>query len=413
MILKNILANYIGTGLVGLINIVSLSLYVKWFGMAHWGEIATYVAIMNTLMVLELGISQIYIAQRHKPDVPADLFMRFRTALLTIALAGSFATLAVFLILNLTLKEMPAIYQRWDLLIMALGLFGLNLINNFYYTNLMAEGRQIEQNLRWVSFVLLKNAVALFLVSFVSKKPEIYFAAFLTVTAFEIWMNSRTVDQRFTLVCKWAGIISVVKQSGVLSLAIGVGILVFNLDRLVLPSLMTPEAFGVYAAVVTVGLYFLQLQYPITKALFPALAKKINLNPNAAGAAMWQQVLLLAGLLGPLLLMAGLFSDQILGFYSVPEPYLENARWLFNGILLAVFVNAAYHGIYMRLVVEERGRVIALINFGTLILALVTLLGLGGLMPFMAGMLAWCLVSVIQFLGGSGFYRWSQRHAIR
>lgn len=413
MILKNILANYIGTGLVGLINIVSLSLYVKWFGMAHWGEIATYVAIMNTLMILELGISQIYIAQCHKQDSPAELFLRFRSTLLALAFAGSLATLAGFAVLSLTLEEMPAIYQRWDLLLMALGLFGLNLINNFYYTNLMAEGRQVEQNLRWVAFVLLKNALALLLVSFVSNMPEVYFAAFLTVTACEIWVNSRTVDQRFTIVSQWTDIISVVKQSGMLSLAIGLGMLVFNLDRLVLPSLMTPESFGVYAAVVTVGLYFLQLQYPITKALFPALAKKINLDPHAAGAAMWQQVLLLAGLLGPLLLVAGLFSDQILGFYSVPESYLENARWLFDGILLAVFINAAYHGIYMRLVVEGRDRVIALINLATLILALVILLGLGSLMPFVAGMLAWCTVSVIQFLGGTGFYRWSQRHAIR
>lgn len=413
MILKNIFANYIGTGLVGLINIVSLSLYVKWFGMAHWGEVATYLAIMNTLMVLELGISQIYIAQRHKQDAPTDLFMRFRSALLAMVFAGSLVTLGGFAVLSLTLGEMPAIYQRWDLLIMALGLFGLNLVNNFYYTNLMAEERQVEQNLRWVSFVLLKNVLALVLVSFVSNMPEVYFSAFLVVTAFEIWMNSYTVDQRFTFVCKWTDIISVVKQSGELSLAIGLGILVFNLDRLVLPSLMTPEAFGIYAAVVTVGLYFLQLQYPITKALFPVLAKKINLDPHAAGAAMWQQVLLLAGLLAPLLLSAALFSDQILDFYSVPEPYLVNARWLFNGILLAVFINAAYHGIYMRLVVEGRGRVISLINFGTLILALTILLSLGGLMPFIAGALAWCAVSSIQFIGSTGFYRWCQRHAIR
>ena len=175
---------------------------------------------------------------------------------------------------------------------------------------------------------------------------------------------------------------------------------------------MNSEAFGVYAAVVTVGLYFLQPQYPITKALFPVLAKKINLDPHTASTAMWQQVLLLAGLLAPLLLIAGLFTDQILKFYSVPEVYLENARWLFDGILLSVLINATYHGIYMRLVVEGRDRLIALINLSALVVALSILIGLGATMPFVAGALTWCSVSSVQLLGGTCFYKWRQ-HAIR
>lgn len=413
MVIRNIFANYIGTGLVGLINIVSLSLYVKWLGMAHWGEVAAYLAIMNSLMVLELGISQIYIAQRHQQDAPMDLFVKFRSALISLALAGSLVACVGLFTLRLVVADFVAIYQRWDLLIMVLGLFSLNLINNFYYTNLMAIGRQVEQNLRWVSFVLLKNALALILIVFVSNQPEAYFLAFLVVTIFELWMNSKTTKEPLAALCKWADILSVIKQSGILSLAIGLGILVFNLDRLVLPSLTTPESFGVYATVVTVGLYFLQLQYPITKALFPVLAKKINLNPGAASAAMWQQVLLLAGLLAPLLFVASLFADQILGFYSVPESYLQNARLLFDGLLLAVFINASYHGIYMRLVVEGRDRIIALINLVTFVAALALLAVLGAAMPFVAGALAWCLVSSIQFLGSASFYRYSRRHAIR
>ncbi len=412
MTFRNIVANYIGTSVVGFVNIISLSFYVKWFGMAQWGEVATYLAIMNSLMVLELGISQVYIAQYHKQDATLDLFLKFRSALLSLALAGSLMICIGRLVLSWVIADVPVVYQRWDLLLMALGLFSLNLVNNFYYTNLIAVGRQLEQNLRWVFFVLLKNALALTLVAFVSNRPEIYFLAFLVVAGFEVWINSKTTQESLTVFCKWVDIVLVVKQSGLLSLAIGLGILVFNLDRLVLPSLMNSEAFGVYAAVVTVGLYFLQLQYPITKALFPVLAKKINLDPHTASTAMWQQVLLLAGLLAPLLLIAGLFTDQILKFYSVPEVYLENARWLFDGILLSVLINATYHGIYMRLVVEGRDRLIALINLSALVVALSILIGLGATMPFVAGALTWCSVSSVQLLGGTCFYKWRQ-HAIR
>lgn len=412
MIFRNIVANYIGTGLVGLINIFSLSLYVKWMGMAQWGGVATYLAIMNGLMILELGISQIYIAQYYKQDAPSNLFLKFRSTLLSLVLAGSLVTFIGLLVLSWVITEFPNIYQRWDLLLMALGLFGFNITNNFYYTNLVAVGRQVEQNLRWVSFVLLKNVLALAVVVFISNLPEIYFLVFLIVAGLELWMNSKTTQVPLTAFCRWADIISVVRQSGLISLAIGLGILVFSLDRLVMPGLMTSEAFGVYSAVVTVGLYFLQLQYPITKALFPVLAKKINLNPQSAGAAMWQQAFILGGMLAPLLLIAALYADPILGFYSVPNAYLENARWLFHGILFAVFINAVYHGIYMRLVVEGRVLIIAFINFSTLVVVLSILYSIGAAAPFVAGALAWCSISGIQLLGSTVFYRWL-RHAIR
>jgi O-antigen/teichoic acid export membrane protein len=412
MTLKNISANYIAAGLVGLINIFSLSIYVKWLGMARWGEVAAYLAIVNGLMVLELGISQVYISQYHKKSAPSDLFLKYRSALLSLALAGSLLTGIVLMVLTWMIADIPVIYQRWDLMLMALLLFILNIINNLYYANLMAVGRQVEQNLRWVCFVFLKNALALVLMIVISNLPEIYFIAFIIVAGLELWINRKTAHESLTEFCKWVDIVSVVKQSGFISLGIGLGIFVFNIDRLVMPSLMSSDAFGVYSAVVTVGLYFLQLQYPVTRALFPVLARKINIDPEAAGPAMWKQALMLGGMVAPLLLIAALCADRILEFYSVPKAYLENARWLFHGVLLSVLINAVYHGIYMRLVVENRGRLIVVINFFTLVVALSILVWLGATAPFVAGALAWCSISSVQLLGSAGCYGW-WRHAVR
>lgn len=413
MLIRNIASNYIGTALVGLINIFSLSLYVKYFGLKHWGQVATYIAILNTLMVLELGISQIYIAKLHKSNSQKELFGKFHAALITIAVAGITIMLAGFLLLNFIKGSLPENYQHWDLLFLALILFGFNLINNFYYTNLTANERQIEQNLRWVFFVFLKNAIALSLVSLVSNQPEIYFISFLAVTAIEIFINAKTVENRLSDPICWKSAVSVIKQCGTLSLAIGFGILVFNLDRLILPSMIDSKTFGVYAVVVTIGLYFLQLQYPITKALFPLVAKKMHLEGGELGRVMWQQVILLASLVMPLILLAALLSERILRFYSVPEELLSSATWLFDGILLSVFINAAYHGIYMRLVIEDKNRIIMAINMGTFLLASAILVGFGSSDPFEAGAAAWICVSSIQLLGGAGFYLMERKYAVK
>lgn len=403
MLIRNIASNYIGTALVGFINIVSLSLYVKYFGLEHWGEVATYIAILNTLMVLELGVSQIYIAQLHKSKSQKELFGKFQGALIAIGVAGIAITLAGFMLLNFFRGRLPENYRHWDLLFLALILFGFNLISNFYYTNLTANERQIEQNVRWVFFVFLKNATALLLVILISNKPEIYFISFLSVTALEIFFNSKTVENKFLDSISWNSIFSVIKQCGPLSLAIGCGILVFNLDRLILPLMVNSKTFGVYAVVVTIGLYFLQLQYPITKALFPVIAKKIHLE-EGGGKAMWQQVTLLGGLVAPLLILAAFFSDRILVFYSIPEELQSSATWLFYGVLFSVFINAIYHGIYMRLVIQDKSLIIMVINICTLLVALTVLNSFGSSTPFIAGGMAWILISTIQLLGGTFFY---------
>jgi O-antigen/teichoic acid export membrane protein len=412
MLVRNITSNYIGTTLVGFINIFSLSLYVKYFGLEHWGQVATYIAILNTLMVLELGISQIYIAQLHKSNSQKELFGKFQAALIAMAVTGIVVTLAGFFLIYLIKGNLPESYQNWHLLFLALFLFGFNLINNFYYTNLTANERQIEQNVRWVFFVFLKNSIALGMVILVSNKPEIYFISFLLVTAIEIFVNSKTVNNKLFDPIYWTSVISVVKQCGALSLAIALGTLVFNLDRLILPLIIDSKTFGVYAVVVTLGLYFLQLQYPITKALFPFVAKKMHFENTESSRLMWRQVTLLSVLISPILMLAAIFSDQILKFYSIPEDLLSQATWLFNGILLSVLINAAYHGIYMRLVIEDRNRIVIGINIITLLLALIVLMIFGPTAPFFAGMIIWVGVSSVQLIGGVSFY-WSKRRYAR
>lgn len=401
---KNLLANYIGTGLIGLINMASLAFYVRWFGLDHWGQIATFVALMNTLMILESGISQIYISEFHKVNPEENLFRKYQGALFALAISGVAASTFIYFVVKVTYEAIPDVYQKWELFLLALILFSFNLINNFYYTNLIAEERQIQQNVRWVFFIFLKNALVLFISRYVSNEPEFYFFGFLFVGSIEIFLNSRTVNYPILPSWKFDEFIEIVKKCSGLSVAIGLGIFVFNLDRLVFPSILDVPTFGVYATVTTIGLYFLQFQYPITKALYPLIAKKIHLDGKQAQSVMLEQTFLLASLMVPPLLLGGFFAKNILTFYLVPEDLLSDATNLFDGILFAVLINAAYHGIYMRLVIEGRDKVILFINLLTLFVSLFVLLTVGPVRPFVGGALAWISVSFIQLIGSGIFY---------
>ena len=104
---KNLLANYIGTGLIGLINMASLAFYVRWFGLDHWGQIATFVALMNTLMILESGISQIYISEFHKVNPEENLFRKYQGALFVLAISGVAASTFIYFVVKVTYEAIP------------------------------------------------------------------------------------------------------------------------------------------------------------------------------------------------------------------------------------------------------------------------------------------------------------------
>jgi O-antigen/teichoic acid export membrane protein len=406
MLLKNVFFNYVGTGLVGVINIGSLSIYVKLFGLENWGLIATYIALLNVVMMAELGISQIYISEYGKTQDKKHLFRTYQLAIGLIAAVAIGFTVAGLVVFSMTTKVASNVYQQWGVMLLSMTLAGFNLINNFYYTNLIARQNMIQQNTRWVAFVFIKNSLALALVSYVSTAPIMYFIAFCLVSFIEILSNEWSARDTTTL--KKVGIsdmLAVIRKCGGLSLSIAVGILVFNLDRLVLPMLINSATFGVYAAVTTVGLYFLQLQYPVTKALFPYMAKKMHLDSAAGGRLVLRQSFLLAVLMAPPLVLATVFAKNILNFYSVPEELMVSASWLFDGILLAVLINAIYHVFYMRMVIEGRARLILIINITAFFAVLGILLWGGGKAPFLAGVGCWILASCIQLFGAMGFYR--------
>ena len=331
MLKTNIIANYAGAALVGLINVSALAVYVRLYGTAGWGNIATYVVIINTLMMVDFGISQIYVASFAKAGNPSKIFNVYRATLGLVAVTAALIVLLGVAGLNAAGVLNKPVYAQHDLLLQAMLLFVLNFLNNFHYVDLSARQQQLQQNLRWVSFTLLKNTGAIALAYVWAGNPDGYFLAFLLVAAGELAFNTNA-SKNERMKTSMADIVGVLKDGKLLSLSIVVGILVFNLDRIVLPTVTDAGDFGVYATVATVGLYYLQLQYPVMKAFFPHIASQSH-SKSGGAMSVSKQVLVVAGLMAPPLALSGYFSSEILQAFSIDTGHMSGARLLFKSIL--------------------------------------------------------------------------------
>ena len=403
MVIKNIFANYIGTGLVGIVNLVSLAWLSKVYGLENWGIIAACIALTNFIGLAEFGISQIYISEYHKEKQGASIFRQYQYAISFMGLFGAVTVIILFCVAAnyLILEKSIYIFKDISLLILTLTWAVLSLINNFYYTNLVASGYQIRQNIQWVSFALIKNTIGLLAGLYIKAIPNIYLLAFIVSTLAEIALNEFFLKNKTLKVARFNEMKAVFSKTRFLSVAIALGIASFYCDRVILPLLISPYEFGVYAIVVTLGLYFLQLQYPIIKGIFPLIAKNHH-NREKSDFKMDLPIKFTAVslVMAPPLLFIGYFSKEVLVWYSIPDKYIYQAQILLIGILLSVFLNAMYNIIYLELVIENKFYTILAINLTCLIISSVVLIALGEKNAFIAGAVSWTLVSVIQLTTG-------------
>lgn len=401
MIIKNIFSNYVGTGLVGVINLVSLAWFAKIYGLENWGAIATCIALVNFIGLAELGLSQIYISEFSKEYKKEVIFRRFQYAIAFIGLLGAVVTTILLWVIARYFLPDKLVYKDATLVMLTLIWSVLSIVNNFYYTKLVASGHQIQQNIQWVAFTFARNAIGLLAGLYIGTKPEVYLIAIIFGVTIEILFNEHRLKNEKLKGVSFGDVKDVMVKARFLSMAIAVGIAAFYCDRVILPMLITSYDFGMYAIVATLGLYLLQLQYPIVKGLFPMIATnyhagKISVNKND----LWLQMIGVAVVMVPPLILVGYFSREILTWYSIPEKLIDKTQVLLIGILISVLFNAVYNLMYMRMIVKGLVAFILLINALGLLVSVIVFLTLGSKDPFTAGAISWTLISLIQLLGG-------------
>lgn len=401
---QNIITNYLAVVWMGGLSLALIPLYIKRLGSDQWGVVAICMAIQGFLGLLDAGLGQIM--PRDIARVVGDqgavvrVFRVFSRSYLGLGLIGLLlGQVGVHWLIARWFNQGQGVAEGADLALrLVLVQFFFQFANNAhtgYWNGLQA---QKLANFRQCAFGTAKHAGALALVYMWRADALAYLMPFALFSALEWWGNRRTVLGGFGDFVDGgvsvADFHALAREAGVLALGVLIGMLVSQVDRIVLSRSVDVASYGRYVIVANLGLAFMQLQYPLMRAFFPRI---VRTDVSSIFSSQWQLglgVFLLCVL--PCGLVAALAPWLLQFWLGDPQIIAEGVAPL-RLIIGAVAVNAVYHLIYQYILVKGQGRLVLLIN--VVALAVVTPITFLAAQKYgiVAGGLAWMLGAIVQF----------------
>ncbi len=260
--------------------------------------------------------------------------------------------------------------------------------------------QQAYANLRQMTFVTCKHGMAVISVLIFPLNVLSYAASFSLIAMIEYYLNRSAITRKLPTQERSQitldSVLLIYKEAGYIIVGVLIGILALQLDRIVLSRVLTVEIFGIYVIVLNLALAFLQLQYPIMRALLP---KMTVANDSSIPKILLSAVLFLCVV--PCFIAAAIapwILDTWVGSADVTEMGSDALRL----ILISVGINGIYQLIYQKMLIVKSGRYIMGVNLAVLIVVCFVLLYLPleiGATPFLGGV-AWLASAIVQLTFG-------------
>jgi O-antigen/teichoic acid export membrane protein len=413
---QNILANYLTVVWMGALTLSLIPVYLKNIGHDQWGIVAVCMSIQGFLYLLDAGLGQILprdIAQT-QGDKRKEIKSFFVFARIYSILAGT-----GFVIGQIAAGWLASSWLQSDLvnerelelairIILVQFLFQFtNNVHIGYWNGLQA---QKEANLRQLGFGTLKHITALFLVLYWTPTAIAYLIPFAVLSFVECLFNrisilkrmhSQERSQPVTAIETWRTL----QSAGGLGGAVLIGMLISQMDRIILSRSVSLVDFGIYVVVANLGIAFLQLQGPLLRAFLPRVAS----DAYSSIGAVWpnHRILWISSLsicVIPCLLVA-FFSEEILKLWINDSQIVEKGAMPLKFILVAVAINGLYNVTHLKILALNKTRFLFFLNAGILLMYVLIVPSLARSYGILAGGFGWLLYCSLQLAAGSLFIR--------
>lgn len=417
---RNAASSFLALAWLSLLSMLTIPIYIRLLGVSEWGLVAACASLQILSNFIDAGFSQIvprWAAQ--EAQHPARLRQHvalFRRLYLGLGLAMFGILQASAAYLAHQWFQVPA--ERADALELAIRIvsfqFLFQFINNLHTGVWHGLQRQVLANARACGFGTLKHAAALLALMAGTQQAWVYALAFASVACIEVCANALSVHRMLGNEASSApdgkvALAPLLKEVSVLSGGILVGLLVSQLDRIILSRTVDVASFGVYTVVATLALAFLQLQAPVTRAFFPLIVRDIQHHGRVSAAHM--KALLRGTILSATLpaLLACALAPAILELWLHDMSVVQLGTMPLRLLLLAIALNSLYGCIYQVIIAKGQSYQVLQFNLISLMAAAATiyLWGMDG--ELVLGGVIWIAIALTQLLLGTIWLATTQR----
>lgn len=346
---RNVFANFIGSALGAATAFLFIPLYVRFLGIEAYGLVGFSATVIVILGVADVGVSTTLNRELARLSARADAGLAMRRLLHT---TERLYNLVPLVIVPLIVLAAPWIAANWvnarglplDQVTRAVRLIGLLFAfqwpASLYNGGLIGLQRQVLYNAISVVAALVRSVGVLFVLWAVSPTIEAFFIfqafvwlAHVLVTRYFLWKSLPPAEApvRFDLevlrpVWRFAA-----GTSGIMIL----GILLMQVDKLIVSSTLPLATFGYYTVGSAAGWALYRFVTPIFTAVFPRLSQLVATGDTAALTSLYHQACQwMAIAIVPAATILVLFSREILWIWT-GDPATANEAWLVMAFITA------------------------------------------------------------------------------
>ena len=278
----NLIANYIAAIVNVVMPVVMLPLYLRVLGLEQWGAIAVAFLTQSLLAIIDSGLAQAFTREFSAKSKELLILNKIYTTstIINIGLV-CISALGAWVFISIYDRIYPIEDQlKHDAWIYGVLIFSAASISTVSKSLLIAIDRQILVSVLGLISTISRHAIA-FLALQYDDTVQTFFICHGVIFGLESLVRF-LITHRILSPEKY--IFDVATYNEIKAFLFGMvssvilGALSFNLERLIVSSMVSLKEFGAYSIAVMLGTGVLQLVYPLTQALLPRLMNKNRID---------------------------------------------------------------------------------------------------------------------------------------
>jgi len=324
----NAAANYIGLGYTTIIGIIVFPLYLQYLGPESFGLVGFFILLQSWAQLLDMGMSPLLSRQAAKARGLGIEFIELKKLLRSLELIFFVISLVVVISISAAsewiaaswLNAVSLSFSDVKACVILMGIIiVLRFFSSLYRSGIQGMENQVWLNVSGVVLATVRFVGVLLVLQFITQDIVSFFVYQLIVSVIELtvlsimFYHSMPLTEKLGINFFWGTLKPTLPFAGGLAYSVVIWVLLTQLDKMVLSSVLSLSEYGYFALVAVIATGISQVSGPISQAILPRMTYLLSQGNNKDMLILYRRsTQIMVVIVLPLTGMIALFSTELL-----------------------------------------------------------------------------------------------------